>query len=319
MNTEPIFSIIIPHYNIPKLLRRCLDSIPPRDDLEIIVVDDCSNPEIVDFDNFPGQERPDVRIIFSKQNGGGGYARNLGLDVAKGKWILFADADDYFTYCLNEMLDKYRESDADIVFFDVIAIDSEYYTIANRGQNLNSIIKLADSNRRRAETKLRYAFGEPWCKLIKRQLIEIHNIHFDRIPVHNDTTFSYLVGHYAQRIEIDKHAFYVLTFRECSVSSLQTANKQFVRIDVFARREKFLKDNDILLDNDCFRNYHYNPICDMLIRREWQSVRTGVAIILHYNPSRGKVYLRVLWLVTGKLIKNLRRRSLRFVSQYGIK
>ena len=309
MNNNPIFSIIIPHYNIPKLLRRCLDSIPQRPDLEVIVVDDNSSPDIVDFDNFPGQERPDVRIIFSKQNGGGGYARNLGLDAAKGKWILFADSDDYFTYCLNEMLDKYRESDADIVFFDVIAIDSEYYTIANRGQNLNRYIKLADSDRQRAETKLRYEFGEPWCRFIRRQLIEIHNIHFDCTPVHKDTTFSYLVGHYAQSIEIDKHAIYVLTFRECSVSSLQTANKQFVRIDVFARREKFLKDHNIS-DDGCFRNYHYIPVCDMWIRREWSSVSKSVAIILRYIPSRRKVWFRVLWLVPERLVKNLRRRSL---------
>ena len=120
-------------------------------------------------------------------------------------------------------------------------------------------------------------------------MIEIHNIHFDCTPVHNDTTFSCLVGHYAQSIEIDQHAIYVLTLRECSVSSLQTAEKQFIRIDVFARKEKFLKDHKIS-DDGCFRNYHYDPVCDMPIRREWQSVRKGVAIILHYNPSRGKVF-----------------------------
>lgn len=38
----PVFSVIIPHYGIPELLRRCLASIPDRADLEVIVVDDCS-------------------------------------------------------------------------------------------------------------------------------------------------------------------------------------------------------------------------------------------------------------------------------------
>ena len=41
---ETCFSIIIPHKNIPSLLQRCLDSIPKRDDVQIIVVDDNSNP-----------------------------------------------------------------------------------------------------------------------------------------------------------------------------------------------------------------------------------------------------------------------------------
>ena len=47
------YSIIIPHKNIPNLLQRCLDSIPNREDVQIIVVDDNSDPNIVDFDKFP--------------------------------------------------------------------------------------------------------------------------------------------------------------------------------------------------------------------------------------------------------------------------
>lgn len=47
------FSIIIPHHNIPDLLERCIASIPMRDDVEVIVVDDRSSPSVVDFDNFP--------------------------------------------------------------------------------------------------------------------------------------------------------------------------------------------------------------------------------------------------------------------------
>ena len=50
------YSIIIPHKNIPQLLKRCLDSIPQRDDVQIIVVDDNSSSDIVDFANFPGYE-----------------------------------------------------------------------------------------------------------------------------------------------------------------------------------------------------------------------------------------------------------------------
>ena len=47
------YSIIIPHRNIPLLLRRCLDSIPRRMDIQIIVVDDNSDPGQVDFEHFP--------------------------------------------------------------------------------------------------------------------------------------------------------------------------------------------------------------------------------------------------------------------------
>ncbi len=49
-----LWSIIVPHHNIPQLLERCLDSIPERDDIQIIVIDDNSDPTIVDFNMFPG-------------------------------------------------------------------------------------------------------------------------------------------------------------------------------------------------------------------------------------------------------------------------
>lgn len=282
-----------------------MDSIPQRNDLEIIIVDDNSNPEIVDFDNFPGSERSDVRIIFSKQNGGGGFARNQGLAVARGKWILFADADDFFTYCLGDMLDKYRDSEADIVFFNVLACDSEYYTATNRGLSLIRFIKLADSNRQLAEQHLRYSFGEPWCKLIKRQVVETHNIRFDCTPINNDTTFSYLVGHHARRIEIDKHAIYVLTSREQSVSSRLSDEKRLCRIEVFARREKFLKDNNIRYKN-FYNTLHYRVVLDMLFNHQWSLAKEGIESIMRYNQSRIHVLLNIVMLVPERVASNIK-------------
>ena len=305
MNTEPIFSIIIPHYNIPKLLRRCLDSIPQRDDLEIIVVDDCSNPEIVDFDHFPGKERSDVRIIFSKQNGGGGYARNLGLDVAKGKWILFADADDNFTYYLNEMLDKYKDSDADIVYFNVAGSHTEYYTLANRGGHLNNYIKQASSNRKLAEFNLKYLFGEPWCKLAKRDIIVKNHIRFDHTPIHNDTTYSYLVGHYSKKVKIDPHAIYILTVREMSVSRDISEAKRFVRIEVFARRDKFLRETLGIVDDTMA--FHYKEIYEMVFNGEWTLAKKGVDIIHQYVPSYSSIWYHVLKRIPGNLKASLKR------------
>ena len=64
---EILYSIIIPHKDIPCLLQRCLDSIPPRDDVQIIVADDDSSPDVVDFAHFPGSDRADVEI-YGAQN-----------------------------------------------------------------------------------------------------------------------------------------------------------------------------------------------------------------------------------------------------------
>ena len=110
------FTIIIPHKNVPDLLQRCLDSIPKRDDLHIIVVDDNSDSKIVDFDRFPGLNNPQCTVIFTKEGKGAGYARNVALKSSDSKWFLFADADDYFSNDLNAFLNQYKHANADLVF-----------------------------------------------------------------------------------------------------------------------------------------------------------------------------------------------------------
>ena len=108
------YSIIIPHKNTPKLLQRCLNSIPVRNDVQIIIVDDNSDPEIVDFKQFPGLNNPNTEVIFTKEGKGAGYARNTGLSKAVGKWTLFADSDDFYNYCINDIMDEYNLSINDI-------------------------------------------------------------------------------------------------------------------------------------------------------------------------------------------------------------
>lgn len=73
LNTN--YSIIIPHKNIPTLLRRCLDSIPKRNDVQIIVVDDNSDPGMVDFSKFPGLNETNIEVYFTKEGKGAGYAK----------------------------------------------------------------------------------------------------------------------------------------------------------------------------------------------------------------------------------------------------
>lgn len=267
MESAVNYSIIIPHKNIPNLLARCLSSIPQRQDLEIIVVDNNSDPNIVDFDLFPGKERNDVTIIFDKESKGGGHARNVGLKNAKGKNVLFADADDFFNYCINDILDKYSSEIFDVVYFRANSVDTEFYTISHRARLLNSLIDLYDSNENYALFHLKYSFGEPWCKLVKRSFIEEHYISFDETPIHNDTKFSYLVGYYAKNIKIDKHAIYCVTTREGSVSKLIDEKRRLARIQVFVERERFLINHHIN-PVDVKLQFHYDEMCRCLDNKD---------------------------------------------------
>lgn len=105
MNTNPRISIIVPIYNVESYLDRCMQSLLNQTlkDIEIIMVDDGSP------DNCPlmcdEYAKKDSRVkVIHKNNGGLGYARNSGLDVATGEFIAFVDSDDYVELRIYEIL-----------------------------------------------------------------------------------------------------------------------------------------------------------------------------------------------------------------------
>ncbi|MCI5776811.1 MAG: glycosyltransferase family 2 protein [Bacteroidales bacterium] len=284
-----VFSIIIPHHNIPDLLQRCLDSIPQRDDLEVIVVDDNSDPAVVDFDNFPGKDRPDVKILRNDKRWAG-TARNKGIEVATGRWLIFADADDYFNYCFNALLDKYADSEADIVYFNANSLDCECYCHTKqtdwREQHINRLFGWCLEGRSKGEVYLRYVWGEPWAKMFRRKMVVENNFRFDATPIHNDTTFVYMCGHYARKIEIDKHCVYCVTYRPSSLHLSISEENLLARVDVFARKERFMRDNTPYALLDRVDRSHYITLVDLVgksreaRRKAWETLKvyrlTGV-------------------------------------------
>lgn len=158
------YSIIIPHKNIPSLLQRCLDSIPKKECIQIIVVDDNSDPNSVDFSNFPGLNCEHIEVYFTKEGKGAGYARNVGLNHAKGKWILFVDADDFFVKDFVPFMDKYVNSTFDIVFFDVESRNIETSEITNEGKSFSTFLHSFDYTSKQNLIQLVFNHEVPWGK-----------------------------------------------------------------------------------------------------------------------------------------------------------
>ena len=111
-------SIIIPIYNVEKYLRRCIDSIVNQTykNTEIILVNDGSPDNCREIcDEY---EEIDSRIkVIHKANGGLSSARNAGLDIASGEYIMFVDSDDWISEDTLEKLNKYVEKGCDIINF----------------------------------------------------------------------------------------------------------------------------------------------------------------------------------------------------------
>lgn len=105
VNCTPTFSVIIPIFNVEKFLSKCIESILSQSypNWELILVNDGSSdksPQICD--TFASK---DSRIkVINKSNQGVSKARNSGLDIARGKYICFVDADDIIAPTLFETL-----------------------------------------------------------------------------------------------------------------------------------------------------------------------------------------------------------------------
>lgn len=250
------YSIIIPHKNSPQLLHRLLSSIPERSDIEIIVVDDYSSQNIVDFSNLPSAGNNKLRYILLSESDakGAGRARNRGIDVATGKWLLFADADDMFiTDNLVYLLDKYKELDFDLVFFNAVCLEEGTY---RKLPNLDTqYINVVNSG---IIDDCRYRLKVPWGKLIKRELVMDENIRFDETPVANDVMFSLKIGHNSKKVMLDNINVYNWMVNSTSITSNKSLSAIMTHIEVNKQRNVYL--TKYKLDNYRFSLFNYMPL-----------------------------------------------------------
>lgn len=211
-----IYSVVIPHYNNVEDLQRCLDSIPERDDVQVIVVDDNSDPDKVDFNHFPGIGRKNTEVVFSKgENGKGpGYARNVGIDHAQGRWIVFCDCDDYLLPEVSEAMDEYRDSDVEVVYFKVAKKTWEGEFSAY--EMFNSAID--EAKKENKPDPISYGVPSPIAKFMKRDFLTGNNIRFQQITGGDDILFSVKMAMALKRYALSDTQLYCVVDRPGSLT-----------------------------------------------------------------------------------------------------
>ncbi|MBD5321128.1 MAG: glycosyltransferase family 2 protein [Bacteroides sp.] len=243
MENKIIFSLIIPHKNIPSLLQRCLDSIPVREDLEIIIVDDNSDSDKIDFEKFPGKNRKDCIFIFNKKGVGAGAARNLGIEKARGKWLLFADADDTYTSELGEFLDENINNRNDIIYFksNLVSENSKKEVQINMNIFIDRWLKQKGNME-----DIKFGAWEPWNKMVKRDYIIRNGIRFDEISSSNDKMFSLRAGEFTVLTDVSSRILYNYILRP---NSIIHSHKKAKFINIF---------NTTLSQNALYHRIKYN-------------------------------------------------------------
>ena len=245
--SETNLSIIIPHYNSPDTLEKLLNSIfsESGDDVEAIVVDDNSDKHPEEYagcrDLFSHN-----RVRFLENNTktkGAGACRNIGLENSAGKWVLFADADDYLTKGWYEYTSKYFQSDDDVIYFFPTSINLQTLNKGSREQIYLKLINDYLGGSRKGYYRLRYCFVVPWSKMIRKELIDKNNIRFDCTRYSNDVMFSVKVGYYLSTFCVDENTIYCVTEGSDTLTTNLSESVFFMRLQVFAEKYNFLREH----------------------------------------------------------------------------
>jgi len=247
------YSIIIPHKNRIALLETLVKSIPDRPDIEVIIIDDASeDPAKIEalvhsYSTRYGQ----LQLIFNPgdRSLGAGWARNQGITIAKGEYVLFADSDDSFTPDAFNHFDQIRTNHptVDLCLFKSQSIDTDG-SPSTRTDFTNFLIDYAYGlNDHAKHSKLLRQIASkidpPWAKLIKRTLMDDPSCRFEEITVSNDILFNLWVVQHAQQMQICSETVYCVLDHAETLGNLCTKESLDIRFNTSLRNIHALSES----------------------------------------------------------------------------
>lgn len=234
----PYVSVTIPVYNTSRYLHQCFDSLMAQtlEDIEFIVVDDGSTDDSgLICDEYAGKD--DRFKVIHKENGGLASARQVGLDAAKGKYVIVCDSDDWVEPDMYEKLyQTAKETDADIVCCGYFAEYNDSRSIPKQ-----TIFKETD-NIVDIDVFLRYGANSSWVKLIKKSLFERANAYYTYgINLSEDSLIIYkLLKGNPKVVQVRENLYH---YRRLFGGESYTNNVKMAHIYQFYHTYSWLKNN----------------------------------------------------------------------------
>ncbi len=238
---QELISVIIPVYNGEENIKRCIDSVLSQsyDNIEIIAIDDGSKDksgELLDM-----YARSDNRIkAVHIQNGGVSNARNIGIDMASGNYLMFLDCDDWIDNDALECLYNSMDEACDMAQCSYRSVDEH--------ENTLGLWDVKDALYEERDAILCAFFDIQilqccWAKLYRKELL--CDIRFERgYAVGEDDLFSYCVCKKAKKIRTISKPLFNYYENQSSVMHSKLAAKHFQIFDVLDIQLKENKDNE---------------------------------------------------------------------------
>ncbi len=211
-----LISIIIPVYNTEAYITRCIQSCQNQvfNNFELIVVDDGSTDQSNLICSSIANNDPRIHL-FTQKNTGASFARNHGLDVAKGHYVMFIDSDDWIDpYMIEEMV-------------DLAKLHPEVQVIQTRvpGDLWHQTREGFYTGKEAVKCLLEGSWWGPCCKLIRNDIVD--QLRFSEKTISEDYLFNYMLfSHIDSLYYIDK-CFYHRTIRCDSLSRIALSKRKF--------------------------------------------------------------------------------------------
>ena len=226
------FSIIIPYHNTPAhdrtvYMNELLASIPDRADLEVIMVDDHSS---IPFSPNAAFKHTTLRI---EMNDPGlkyaGTARNKGISLANGDYLIFADSDDLFDPIeLTRAMDGACESHADLILFHV----SSFRDDGCRGTRHANVERMLTDFCKTGNPDSLVNYHGPWGKIISRRFVMERGLTFGATRVANDVLFAVKLFMEKPSIQVLENTAYKIREGNPSLTNDISEDTANIRINV---------------------------------------------------------------------------------------
>ncbi len=222
MNMKPVFSIIVPIYKVEQYLEKCVHSLINQTykNIEIILVDDGSPDRCPQMcDEF---SKIDERIkVVHKKNGGLSDARNHGMEIAKGEYIMFVDSDDYISLNACEEFAKYVDDSYDVLIGEAIIEGGK----ANIQHIETSNAAYTGQEYLLEALKVRKMPMAAWLNVYKRDFLDDNQLRFKYGRLHEDEEFTPRVFLKANKVLCTGIVFYHYIIRDNSITTQKDKRK----------------------------------------------------------------------------------------------
>lgn len=280
-------SIIVAIYNVERYVSKCIETIINQtyENLEIILVDDGSSDRSSDLCDSYARLDKRVRVIH-KKNGGLSSARNAGLDIMTGEYVMLIDGDDYLSLdavsslmnILNSNLSKYK-------FIDILQYrykevgENDIVTSMERDNNIEFI-----DNPKLFYERLYEIGGEAASACSKLYNVAVfRNLRFREGILHEDEYMATRMLSLVRGIIYTSNIYYFYVMRDGSIIKSNFSPKKMDMFDVIEDRIRFLKEK------------HYND----LLQKEYK--RYFISLVNEYCNAKDTGYENECSLILEKI------------------